>query len=76
MPLLRQALHGFVRMWNVHTIQAQRHRPNAVTGQLWKLYHLPSDALQCGITPESEFLQALQEDVVEWGMLYEYPVHY
>ena len=33
MPLLQRALHSFVRKWNVSTIQAQRHRPNAVTGQ-------------------------------------------
>ena len=69
MPLLRQEIHSFVRLWNIHTIRAQRNRPNAVTGQPWKLYHIPSnDTPQCGNTPDPTLLQSLQDDVKDWGL--------
>ena len=69
MPLLRHEIFGFVRLWNIHTIRKQNNRPNSVTRQPWKLFHYPNSAEQCGITPNCTFLQTLQDDIKDWGML-------
>ena len=77
MPLLRQEIHALVRLWKVHTIRPQRNRPNAVTGQLWKLYHMPpDDHPQCGIIPPANLLQTLTNDVDEWSQFCPYNLHY
>jgi hypothetical protein len=46
MPLVQDAVHAYVKLWNHHNIRKQLNRPNAVTGQLYILYYYPLDGVQ------------------------------
>jgi hypothetical protein len=68
MPILRNEIYEFVRIWNVHRIRRQPKRPNAVVGQPLMLYKrpMPGDR-KCGFVPDQQLLSEIQNDVSEWG---------
>ncbi|OXV10153.1 hypothetical protein Egran_02085 [Elaphomyces granulatus] len=69
MPILREEVHAFVRLWNVHKIRRQPNRPNCVVGQPLMLYHWPKDDVQNhGLAPDRELLRELQRDVGDWDI--------
>ncbi|KAG8674007.1 hypothetical protein FPOAC1_007326 [Fusarium poae] len=41
MPIIREELTEFVRIWNVHYIRKQANRPHVNPGQPWNLYFQP-----------------------------------
>jgi hypothetical protein len=46
MPLVREAVYAYVKLWNHHSIQKQPNRLNAVTSQLYILYYYPLDGVK------------------------------
>jgi hypothetical protein len=70
MPILREEVPAFARLWNVHKIRRQPKRPNCVVGQPLVLYHWPKDGVENhGLAPDTELLRELQRDVSNWGKL-------
>jgi hypothetical protein len=70
MPIIREELFKFVRLWNVHKIRRQTNRPNAVFGQPFFLYHYPKeDVTDYGLIPDQELLDDLLEDSSHWGII-------
>ncbi|KAE8378344.1 hypothetical protein BDV26DRAFT_304335 [Aspergillus bertholletiae] len=45
-PIIRQRIHAFVRLWNIHTIRRQSKRPHSVSGRPAQLYFFPSGDIQ------------------------------
>src|SRR5271169_3909825 len=71
MPLVQDAVHAYVELWNHHTIQKQPNRPNAVTGQLYILYHYTPDGVQSYKVPvDQNWISQLQQSMGEWGMCF------
>jgi hypothetical protein len=69
MPLIRDAVHAYVELWNHHNIRKQPNRPNAVTGQPYILYHYPLDGVQSYEVPVNQnWISQLQQGMEEWGM--------
>jgi hypothetical protein len=69
MPLLRDAVHAYVELWNHHNIRKQPNRPNAVTGQPYILYHYPPEGVQSYEVPvDQNWISQLQQSMREWGM--------
>lgn len=68
MPILREDIHKFTRLWNIHTIRRQPRRPNTVSGQPVALYHWPRPGIQdYGLPPDPDLQQELGEQVSDWG---------
>lgn len=68
MPILREEIHIFVRIWNAHKIRRQRNRPNCVTGQPVMLYHWPGEGVrEYGLPPDPRKLQELNDATADWG---------
>lgn len=60
MPLVRQEIQNFVRVWNSHRIRKQPHRPESISGKPWMLYHHPQEGIKdYGLPPDEEILQNL-----------------
>jgi hypothetical protein len=70
MPLIRNALCDFVRLWNVHSIRKQKNRPNGVSGKPFFLYFHPEKegAEDYGLLPDRTLLDGLLEETGDWGM--------
>jgi hypothetical protein len=58
MPILREELRQFVRLWNSHHIRKQSKRTHHVAGAPNELYEQTN--LQCGFTPNIRVLQSLE----------------
>jgi len=71
MPLVRDALCDFVRLWNMHNIQKQKHRPNGVFGKPFFLYFHPEeqDTEDRGLLPDKTLLDGLIEEMGDWGII-------
>ena len=68
MPILREEIHKFARLWNIHTIRRQPNRPNCVSGQPVALYHWPPSGIEnYGIKPDPDLHRELEEQVADWG---------
>jgi len=69
MPILRQEIQAFARMWNCHTIRKQQNRPNAVYGKPYMLYNWPQapGVRRYGLKPDAELLSQLEEQTAEHG---------
>jgi len=63
MPILRQEIQAFARMWNCHTIRKQPNRPNAIHGKPYMLYNWPQapGVQKMGLKPDAELLSQLEE---------------
>jgi hypothetical protein len=69
MPLVQEAVHAYVELWNHHNIRKQPNRPNAVTGQLYILYHYPPEGVQLyEVLVDAEYIFQLKQSMEEWGM--------
>jgi hypothetical protein len=68
MPIIRQEIQDYVRLWNVHKIRRQSNRPNCVTGQPMMLYNYPDSGVEnFGLSVDEDLLEQLQNDVGSWG---------
>jgi hypothetical protein len=70
MPILRQEIQGFARMWNSHTIRRQPNRPNAVHGKPYMLYNWPQApvARDYGLKPDLGLLSELEGQTAAYGI--------
>jgi hypothetical protein len=70
MPLIRIEIWSYVRLWNVHSIQNQKKRPDGVYGKPFFLYHYPEDCgvEDYGILPDKNLLEGLLNGMGDWGM--------
>lgn len=70
-PILRQEVQGFARMWNTHTIRKQPNRPNAVHGRPVMLYFYPQDSCtqNYGLKPDPQLLKELTDQTASYGMV-------
>jgi hypothetical protein len=69
LPIIRQNLFSFVRLWNSHKIRPQRHRPGSVSGKPYLLYHHPSEGvLDHGLLFNEEKLHSIKERVQDWDL--------
>lgn len=70
-PILRQEVQAFARMWNMHTIRKQPNRPNAVHGKPIMLYFYPQDPCiqNYGLKPDPQLLQELTDQTASYGMM-------
>jgi hypothetical protein len=62
MPLIRQDLSGFVKMWNIHRIRKQSNAAHVVSGQPFSLYFGLDDS-----QPISSFAEEIPAD--RWQLL-------
>jgi hypothetical protein len=46
MPRIRNEVHRFIDLWNIHPIKADKSRPNAVSRKLFRLYKKPKGGAQ------------------------------
>ena len=79
MPIVRDAAHSYVELWNHHRIRKQPNRPNAVTGQPVLLYHYPPSGVNSyEVSIDCNYLKQLEESLEEWGMQYRlnFPINY
>lgn len=68
-PILREELYSFVRLWNAHSIRKQKNRPNAVVGKPFMLYHHPGSHVQnWGVSFDANQLQTIKAEVGEWDV--------
>lgn len=68
-PILREELYSFVRLWNSHTIRKQNNRPNAVVGKPFMLYHHPGSHVQnWGVPFDNEQLRTIKERIGSWDI--------
>jgi hypothetical protein len=73
MPILRDEIPAFARLWNVHRIRRQPQRPNCVAGQPLVLYNWPKEGIENhGLVPDQEVLREIQGHISNWGKLYYY----
>ena len=71
MPLVQEAVHAYVELWNHHNIRKQLNRPNAVTGQLYILYHYPPDGVKSyEVSVDLNWISELEQSMEEWGMYF------
>ena len=69
-PILRQEIFGYVKLWNVHNIRKQKCRPNVPTGKPWMLYHHPPENVKdYACEPDSACLDVLCNEVADYGKL-------
>jgi hypothetical protein len=69
LPIIRQDLFDFVRLWNAHSIRAQRKRPGVVSGKPYLLYHHPSEGVQdYGLAFNEEKYREIREVVEDWDL--------
>ena len=63
MPILRQEIQAFARMWNCHTIRKQPNRPHAVHGKPYMLYNWPQapGIQKMSLKSDAELLSQLKE---------------
>jgi hypothetical protein len=67
-PILREEVHKFARIWNMHTIRKQNNRPHSVSGKPYMLYNYPKEpATNYGIRPDEDFLHNLKAEIADWG---------
>lgn len=76
MPLVRNTLCDFVRLWNVHSIRKQKNRPNGVFGKPFFLYFHPErqDTEDYGLLPDETLVDNLLEEMNGWGMIIVYTI--
>lgn len=68
-PILREELYSFVRLWNSHSIRKQKNRPNAVVGKPFMLYHYPGSHVQnWGVSFDASQLRTIKRDIGEWDI--------
>ena len=68
-PILREELYSFVRLWNSHSIRKQKNRPNAVVGKPFMLYHHPGSHVQnWGVAFDTEQLREMKTNIGEWDI--------
>ena len=68
MPIVREATHAYVQLWNHHRIRKQPNRPNAVTGFPYLLYHYPPPGISSYEVPISqEYISKLEIGLEKWG---------
>lgn len=60
MPLVRQEIQSFVKVWNSHRIRKQSQRSQSINGKPYMLYFYPQDGIQdYRIPPNETVLQDL-----------------
>lgn len=70
MPIIRQEIYEYVRLWNTHTIRYQKNRPYLPTGQPVVLYFNPPDGVRnYGSQPNRRVLEELQADLLGYGII-------
>ena len=68
-PILREEVYSYVKIWNSHRIRPQKGRPNIVTGKPYMLYHNPkSPIVDYGSPYNADFLQSLKEEMPSWDV--------
>ena len=73
MPIIRDAAHSYVELWNHHQIRKQPNRPNAVTGQPILLYHYPPSGIESYEVPiDQNYMAQVEASLEEWGMCYHF----
>jgi len=71
MPLIRDDIHNFVELWNVHSIRSQPKRPSVKPGKPVVLYFTPPDGtLDYGQLAPVSTVSELRSEVLAWGQLY------
>ena len=71
MPILREEIQAFARLWNIHQIRKQPNRPSSVQGKPFMLYNFPKEPVRnYGIKPDDELLQKIRNHYLTWGMFY------
>ena len=67
--ILRTVTHGFIRLWNKHTIRRQKNQPNLPVGKPYMLYHYPEAGVtDFAIEPDKGLLETLDESMKEYGL--------
>jgi hypothetical protein len=71
MPLVREAVHVYVELWNHHNIRKQPNRPNTVTSQPYILYHYPPDSVKSyEVLVNPDWISKLEQSMEEWGVYF------
>jgi hypothetical protein len=70
MPILRKEVHGYVDLWNLHSIRRQSNRPNAVIGKPEVNYLWPKDGVKhYGRKIDSIIVKGLENEYADYGEL-------
>jgi hypothetical protein len=66
MPIIRRAVHGFVRIWNSHTIRKQANRPGTLSGVPLVNYECPElyNARDYGVRVDQQWVD---EEIALYG---------
>jgi len=68
MPRIRDEVHGFMDLWNIHPIRADKSRPNAVSGKPFRLYRKPKGGAQrWGRPVDLDLCGDVLKDCQVWG---------
>ena len=68
MPIIQDETFGFVKLWNVQTIQAQKKRPYLPTGKPYMLYHYPGVGVSnFASNPPEKLVEELSQSVEDYG---------
>ena len=71
MPLVREAVHAYVELWNYYNIRKQPNRLNAVTSQPYILYYYPPDGVKSyEVSVNLNWISKLEQSMEEWGMYF------
>jgi hypothetical protein len=68
MPLIREEVFGFVRLWNAHKIRKQRNRPFLPVGQpIWLYNHPTADNPDFALPADPRTIELMQEKLEAFG---------
>jgi hypothetical protein len=69
LPIIREQVTEFVRIWNIHIIRKQPNRPHVVCGQPFQNYFFPKEGVKCyGIPVDIDKLRELRKGYEEWDI--------
>ena len=69
LPIIREEIYAFVRMWNAHSMRKQKGRPNVVVGRPNMLYWHPGDHVENFGTPyDEQTWSAADRELGEWDV--------
>lgn len=70
MPIVREEIYEYVRLWNTYKIRYQKNRPNLPIGQPVVLYFTPPDSIHdYGSRLDQIVLKKLQADLSDYGTI-------
>ena len=69
LPIIREQVTEFVRVWNIHIIRKQPNYLHVVCGQLFQNYFFPKEGVKCySILVNTNKLRELRKGYEEWDI--------